>query len=78
MYGQRVHESVIASGERESGITIHLVNEHYDEGEHLFQACCPVLPEDTSETLAQRIHTLEHGHLPRVVEELIGTLAMGQ
>jgi phosphoribosylglycinamide formyltransferase-1 len=78
MYGQRVHESVIASGERESGITIHLVNEHYDEGEHLFQARCPVLPEDTSETLAQRIHTLEHGHLPRVVEELIGTLAMGQ
>jgi phosphoribosylglycinamide formyltransferase-1 len=78
MYGQRVHESVIASGERESGITIHLVNEHYDEGEHLFQARCPVLPEDTPETLAQRIHTLEHGHLPRVVEELIGTLAMGQ
>ena len=78
MYGQRVHESVIASGERESGITIHLVNEHYDEGEHLFHARCPVLPEDTPETLAQRIHALEHGHFPRVVEELIGTLAMGQ
>ena len=78
MYGQRVHEAVIAAGERESGITIHLVNEHYDEGEHLFQARCAVLPEDTPDTLAQRIHTLEHAHFPRVVEELIGTLAMGQ
>ena len=78
MYGQRVHEAVIAAGERESGITIHLVNEHYDEGEHLLQARCPVLSEDTPETLAQRIHTLEHAHLPRMVEELIGTLAMGQ
>lgn len=78
MYGQRVHEAVIAAGERESGITIHLVNEHYDEGEHLLQARCPVLSEDTPETLAQRIHTLEHAHLPRMVEELIGTLAKVQ
>ncbi len=78
MYGQHVHEAVIEAGERESGITIHLVNEHYDEGEHLFQARCPVLPEDTPETLAQRIHTLEHAHFPMVVDELIGTLAMGQ
>lgn len=77
MYGQRVHEAVIAAGERESGITIHLVNEHYDEGVHLFQVRCPVLPEDTPKTLAQRIHTLEHTHFPRMVEELIGKLAKG-
>lgn len=73
MYGQRVHEAVIASGERESGITIHLVNEHYDEGRILHQVGCPVLPSDTPDTLAQRIHELEHEHYPRIVESLITT-----
>jgi phosphoribosylglycinamide formyltransferase-1 len=69
MYGDRVHQAVIAAGETESGITIHLVNERYDEGEHLFQARCPVLPDDTPGSLATRIHALEHLHYPRVVEE---------
>jgi phosphoribosylglycinamide formyltransferase-1 len=69
MYGHHVHKAVIAAGEVESGITIHRVNEHYDEGAILFQATCPVLPDDTPDTLAQRIHALEHAHYPRVVEE---------
>lgn len=71
MYGIHVHRAVIAAGEKESGITIHYVNEHYDEGEHLFQARCPVLPEDTPESLAERIHGLEHEHYPQVVEEVV-------
>lgn len=71
MYGHRVHEAVIAAGEQESGITIHLVNERYDEGRILFQAKCPVLPADTPASLAGRIHALEHAHYPRVVESLI-------
>jgi len=74
MYGHHVHEAVIAAGEAQSGITIHWVNERYDEGEHLFQANCPVLPTDTAETLAQRIHALEHAHYPEVVERLVRDL----
>lgn len=71
MYGNFVHEAVIANKEPESGITIHVVDEVYDNGAHLFQATCPVLPDDTPATLAQRIHQLEHVHYPRVVEEAI-------
>ena len=71
MYGDRVHAAVIAAGESESGITIHYVNERYDEGEHLFQVKCPVLPNDTPDTLAARIHALEHEHYPRMVEQLV-------
>ena len=71
MYGQHVHQAVIAQGEAESGITIHQVNEVYDDGEVLFQASCPVMPEDTPDSLAQRIHTLEHEHFPRVVDQLL-------
>ncbi len=74
MYGHHVHEAVVAAKETESGITIHYVNEHYDEGEHLFQAKCPVLPNDTPESLAARIHTLEHAHYPQVVENLVNSL----
>jgi phosphoribosylglycinamide formyltransferase-1 len=71
MYGNHVHQAVIAAGKTETGISIHKVNERYDEGEILFQASCPVLPDDTAETLAARIHTLEHEHLPQVVERLL-------
>lgn len=71
MYGMHVHRAVIAAGERESGITIHYVNERYDEGEHLLQARCPVLPDDTPERLAERIHGLEHEHYPKVVERVL-------
>ena len=71
MYGMRVHEAVIASGDRESGITIHHVNERYDEGSVLFQARCPVAPDDTPETLAGKIHQLEYRHFPAVIEQVI-------
>ena len=68
MYGQRVHEAVIAAGDTESGITVHLVSEQYDQGEHLVQVRCPVLPTDTPASLADRVHALEHAHYPAVVE----------
>ena len=69
MYGSRVHEAVIAAGESESGITIHMVNEHYDEGRILRQVKCPVLPGDDANALAARVHALEHLHFPVVVED---------
>jgi phosphoribosylglycinamide formyltransferase-1 len=69
MYGHFVHEAVIAAGDEVSGITIHLVDELYDHGKAIFQAICPVLPGDTPETLAKRIHALEHANYPRVIEE---------
>lgn len=71
MYGMHVHEAVIAAGENESGITIHYVNERFDEGEHIFQARCRVTADDSPITLAQKIHELEHAHFPSVVEKTI-------
>ena len=71
MYGRFVHEAVIASGDEESGITIHKVNQAYDEGDVIFQAKCPVEKDDTPETLASRIHELEYRYFPEVVEKLL-------
>jgi len=71
MYGSRVHEAVLASGEQESGITIHYINEHYDEGAIILQAKCPVLEGDTPDTLASRVHQLEYEHYPEVIERLL-------
>lgn len=71
MYGHFVHEAVIANKETESGITIHFVNENFDEGEHIFQASCAVLPTDTPDSLAARIHELEHRHFATVIESII-------
>lgn len=71
MYGSRVHEAVIAAGEKESGITIHYINEHYDEGGIILQAQCPVMPHDTPDTLAARIHQLEYEFFPKVIEETV-------
>ncbi|MDP4277162.1 MAG: phosphoribosylglycinamide formyltransferase [Bacteroidota bacterium] len=71
MYGNRVHEAVIHAGEKESGITIHLINEQYDEGAMVYQATCPVLPDDTPDVLAARIHLLEYEHYPRVIDETL-------
>ncbi len=71
MYGMRVHEAVKKAGETETGITIHFVNEHYDEGDAIFQAKCPIRPEDTPEDIAQNIHQLEHKHFPEVIERLL-------
>jgi folate-dependent phosphoribosylglycinamide formyltransferase PurN len=72
MYGSRVHEAVIAAGEKESGITIHWVNEHYDEGGIIFQATCEVVSGDTPETLANKIHVLEHTHFAPTIAKLLG------
>ncbi|GAB4014982.1 phosphoribosylglycinamide formyltransferase [Spirosoma koreense] len=73
MYGHYVHEAVVAAGETESGITIHYVNERYDEGQRIFQASCPVLPTDTPDDVAHKVQILEHQHYPRVVEEVLMT-----
>jgi phosphoribosylglycinamide formyltransferase-1 len=71
MYGMHVHEAVIAAGEKESGISIHFVNEHYDEGDIIFQASCPVESGDSPSDLATKIHVLEHTHFAKVVEGLL-------
>jgi phosphoribosylglycinamide formyltransferase-1 len=71
MYGNFVHAAVIANKEKESGITIHYVNEHFDEGQHIFKATCTVDEKDTPESLASKIHALEHAHFARVIEEVI-------
>ncbi len=71
MYGMRVHEAVKKAGETETGITIHFVNEHYDDGDIVFQVKCPVSETDTPEDIAQNIHQLEHRHFPEVIEKLL-------
>ncbi len=70
MYGQRVHETVITNGDKESGITIHHVNENYDEGNIILQKKCPVLKGDTPDRLAGRVHKLEYKYYPKVIEKL--------
>jgi phosphoribosylglycinamide formyltransferase-1 len=71
MYGDRVHQVVVNAGDTESGITIHYVNEHYDEGTILFQARCKVLPTDSVDDVAQKVHELEYLHFPKVIEEAV-------
>lgn len=71
MHGHHVHEAVVAAGEKESGITIHYVNELCDEGEIIFQASVPLSETDTPEDVETKIHNLEKDHFPRVVEELV-------
>lgn len=71
MYGRFVHEAVLAASDKETGITIHYVDEHYDHGAPIFQAKIVVEPDDTPETLAKKIHLLEYEHFPRVIENLI-------
>ena len=74
MYGSHVHEAVVANGDSESGITIHHVNQDYDEGSIIFQAKCEVLQGDSADSLAVRIHKLEYEHFPRVIESLLDQL----
>jgi phosphoribosylglycinamide formyltransferase-1 len=71
MYGNYVHEAVINAKEKQSGITIHYVDELYDHGNIIFQATCEINTDDTPASLAKKIHVLEHQHYPRVIEELI-------
>lgn len=71
MYGMKVHQAVISTGEKESGITIHLVDEIYDHGKVVFQAKCSIGEGDTAEDLANKIHKLEYTHFPVVIEKLL-------
>jgi phosphoribosylglycinamide formyltransferase-1 len=71
MYGERVHNAVLAAKEKESGITIHFVNEHYDEGNIILQARCKVHDNESAKELARRIHRLEHFYYPRAIEYLL-------
>jgi phosphoribosylglycinamide formyltransferase-1 len=71
MFGDKVHKAVLLKGDKESGITIHYVNELYDDGDIIFQARCKVLPGDSPDSLAHRIHELEYRHFPAVIEKLI-------
>ena len=71
MYGDHVHKAVLENQEEESGITIHFVNEVYDEGKIIFQGKCKVLSEDDPDSLAKRIHQLEYEYYPRVVEAVV-------
>ncbi|MFN4809220.1 MAG: phosphoribosylglycinamide formyltransferase [Bacteroidota bacterium] len=71
MYGEAVHRAVLAANEKESGITIHYVDEQYDHGATIFQATCSVLSTDLVENLAEKIHALEHLHYPVVIEKVI-------
>jgi phosphoribosylglycinamide formyltransferase-1 len=71
MYGIKVHQAVKAASEKETGITIHEVNEHYDEGRILFQASCKILPSDTPEQISAKVQTLEYEFFPEVIEKWI-------
>ncbi len=71
MYGSRVHQAVIDNAESKSGITIHLIDHEYDKGQVLKQVSCDVLPDDTADTLASRIHALEYTHYPSAIEDYL-------
>ena len=71
MYGAKVHEAVIARKEKESGITIHYVNEKFDEGQTIFQATTPIDQNDDATSLAEKIHELEYRHFPEVIQQLL-------
>lgn len=71
MYGSRVHESVIENNETETGITIHYVNENYDEGAIIFQGKVSVSEQDTTDSVAKKVHKLEYEFFPKVIEEIL-------
>ncbi len=73
MYGMHVHEAVVANKERETGITIHYVNENYDEGTIIFQAKCEVEASDSAENVAKKIHELEMEHFPKLVDKILNS-----
>lgn len=78
MFGDRVHEAVKAAGDKESGITIHLVNERFDEGKIIFQASCPVDPSDTPQTIAGKVHQLEYKNFAPVIERWVNGERLSQ
>ena len=71
MYGDRVHQAVVAAKETKSGITIHYIDENYDQGSTIFQATCEVLPTDTPEQVAQKVHKLEYRYFPEIIEQTV-------
>lgn len=71
MYGDRVHEAVVAAGETESGITIHYIDENYDQGTTIFQAKCTVLPTDTPHDVAVKVHALEYEWFPQIIKRCL-------
>ena len=71
MYGMNVHKAVHANKEKESGITIHFVNEHYDEGNSIFQASCPIDPQDDPSIIQKQVLVLEHQYFPTIIESLL-------
>ncbi len=71
MYGDNVHKAVVENKETESGVTIHFVNENYDEGKIISQAKCAVLATDTSEDVASKVHQLEYEHFPKAIDFLL-------
>jgi phosphoribosylglycinamide formyltransferase 1 len=73
MYGRYIHEAVVAAGEKETGITIHYVDELYDHGRVVFQASVEVEAGDTPERVAEKVHLLEHRYFPEIIEQVIGT-----
>jgi len=75
MYGRFVHEAVVKAKETETGITIHYVDEFYDHGQVIFQEKVAVTPDDTPETVAQKVHQLEHEHFPKIIERVIADLS---
>jgi phosphoribosylglycinamide formyltransferase-1 len=74
MYGDVVHKAVITNHDKESGITIHYINQLYDKGDIIFQARCKVDPSDTPESLAEKVHALEYMHFPKVIEDIVAKL----
>jgi phosphoribosylglycinamide formyltransferase-1 len=71
MYGMKIHEAVRVAAEKETGITIHLVNENYDEGEILFQTSCEIDSTDSSDDIARKVHKLEYEHFPEIIESFV-------
>lgn len=71
MYGMQVHKAVVANKETETGISIHYVTKEYDKGDLIFQATCKVLPKDSSETIAEKVHGLEYEFFPKIIEKLL-------
>jgi len=74
MYGAHVHETVLKNKEKESGISIHYVNEEYDKGNIIFQVRCKIEQGETADSLAKKVHKLEYEHYPRVIEELVDSI----
>jgi phosphoribosylglycinamide formyltransferase-1 len=71
MYGMKVHQAVVENGEEKSGISIHQVNEKYDEGALVFQAECSIDPGDTPEIVAHKVHELEYRYYPMIIERFL-------